>query len=156
MDIEEKNIPYQKVAIMNYKGDMEHIEVLISKLLGWIESEEIETYGNIFAIYYNNPKRFRQKEDIVYDLGIPVNAAQDIEDTELIKTVDMIEHTVLSGIHNGDLNNIQNSYVEMADYAEKNNYDIIGSPKEIYIKNKYEVESPEEMVTEIQLPVIKM
>ena len=51
---------------------------------------------------------------------------------------------------------IQETYNIMAEYSIENKYDIIGSPKEIYIKNKYEVDNEDDMVTEIQLPVIKM
>ena len=54
------------------------------------------------------------------------------------------------------MDNIQESYNTMAEYSIENKYDIIGSPKEVYIKNKYEVDNEDEMITEIQLPVIKM
>jgi hypothetical protein len=50
----------------------------------------------------------------------------------------------------------QNGLLVSDDNSIENKYDIIGSPKEIYIKNKYEVENEDDMVTEIQLPVIKM
>ena len=108
MEIKEKTMEDQKVAIMNYKGALKDMDVLVSKLTGEI------------------------------------------------RIVTLIEHKVLSGIHNGSLDNIQESYNIMAEYSIENKYDIIGSPKEIYIKNKYEVDNEEDLVTEIQLPVIKM
>ena len=40
MEIKEKTIEDQKVAIMNYKGSLNDMEVLIGKLTGWIEVEE--------------------------------------------------------------------------------------------------------------------
>ena len=141
MEIKEKTIEDQKVAIMNYKGSLNDMEVLIGKLTGWVEVEEIETIGNLFAIFYNK---------------IPINPELDPDETEEIRIVNIIEHNVLSGIHNGSLDNIQETYNVMAEYSIENKYDIIGSPKEVYIKNKYEVDNEEDMVTEIQLPVIKM
>ena len=156
MAIEEKTVKDQRVAIINYKGNIEDMEVLIARLMGWIETEEVELAGDIFAIYYNNVKRFRQKEDIVYDLGIPVAEGQELDDTDLIQIVNILEHKVLSKIHKGPLDNIKEDYVEMADFADENSYDIIGSPKEIYLKAGFNVENPEDMLTEIQLPVIKM
>ncbi|AMK15879.1 GyrI-like domain-containing protein [Methanobrevibacter olleyae] len=155
MEIVEKTIEDQKIAIMNYKGSLDDMEVLISKLIGWSEVEEIETIGDLFAIFYNNPRKVKENE-VVYDVGIPINPELDPDDTEEIKIVTIIEHKVLSGIHNGSLDNIQESYNTMAEYSVENKYDIIGSPKEIYIKNKFEVDNEEDMVTEIQLPVIKM
>ena len=68
----------------------------------------------------------------------------------------LIEHRVLSAVHNGPLDNIRAIYEEIAEFADENHYDIIGSPQENYIKSIYDVENPEDMVTEIQLPVIKM
>ena len=155
MEIVEKTIEDQKVAIMNYKGSLKDMEVLIGKLSGWVEVEEIETVGNLFAIFYNNPRTAKENE-VVYDVGIPINPELDPDETEIIRIVNIIEHKVLSGIHKGSLDNIQDTYNIMAEYSIENKYDIIGSPKEVYIKNKFEVENEEDMITEIQLPVIKM
>jgi len=155
MEIVEKTIEDQKVAIMNYKGSLNDMEVLIGKLSGWVEVEEIETIGDLFAIFYNNPRTVKEDE-VVYDVGIPINPELDPDETEEIRVVNIIEHKVLSGIHKGSLDNIQETYNTMAEYSIENKYDIIGSPKEVYIKNKFEVENEEDMVTEIQLPVIKM
>ncbi len=155
MEIVEKTIEDQKVAIMNYKGSLKDMEVLIGKLTGWVEVEEIETIGDLFAIFYNNP-RTAKEDEVVYDVGIPINPELDPDETEEIRIVNIIEHKVLSGIHNGSLDNIQETYNTMAEYSIENKYDIIGSPKEVYIKNKFEVENEEDMITEIQLPVIKM
>ena len=155
MEIVEKTIEDQKVAIMNYKGSLKDMEILVGKLSGWVEVEEIETVGNLFAIFYNNPRTAKENE-VVYDVGIPINPELDPDETEIIRIVNIIEHKVLSGIHKGSLDNIQDTYNIMAEYSIENKYDIIGSPKEVYIKNKYEVDNEEDMVTEIQLPVIKM
>ena len=155
MEIVEKTIEDQKVAIMNYKGSLNDMEVLIGKLSGWVEVEEIETIGDLFAIFYNNPRTVKEDE-VVYDVGIPINPELDPDETEEIRVVNIIEHKVLSGIHNGSLDNIQETYNTMAEYSIENKYDIIGSPKEVYIKNKFGVENEEDMITEIQLPVIKM
>ena len=155
MEIQEKTIEDQKVAIMNYKGSLNDMEILIGKLSGWIEVEDIETIGDLFAIFYNNPRTAKENE-VVYDVGIPINPELDPDETEEIRIVTIIEHKVLSGLHYGSLDNIQESYNIMAEYSIENKYDIIGSPKEVYIKNKFEVDNEEDMVTEIQLPVIKM
>ena len=135
MEIKEKKIKDQKVAIMNYKGSLNDMEVLISKLSGWVEVEEVKTTGSLFAIFYNNPRTVKEDE-VVYDVGIPISLEEDVDATEEIRIELLIEHTVLSAIHNGSLDNIQETYNTMAEYSIENNYDIIGSPKEIYIKNK--------------------
>lgn len=156
MDIEDKIVPDQMIAVIKHKGPLSDIGVLTARLLGWVETEEIETAGDVFAIYYNNIKRFKDADDVVYDLGIPIAEGQEIDETPLLTVEKLIEHRVLSAVHNGPLDNIRAIYEEIAEFADENHYDIIGSPQENYIKSIYDVENPEDMVTEIQLPVIKM
>ena len=50
MEIKEKTMEDQKVAIMNYKGALKDMDVLVSKLTGWIEVEEIETAGDLMKL----------------------------------------------------------------------------------------------------------
>ena len=59
MDIEDKIVPDQMIAVIKHKGPLSDIGVLTARLLGWVETEEIETAGDVFAIYYNNIKRFK-------------------------------------------------------------------------------------------------
>ena len=53
MEHEVKVIPNQKLAIINYKGPIEDLEVLISKLIGWAEAEELEVISDPFVVYYS-------------------------------------------------------------------------------------------------------
>ena len=68
----------------------------------------------------------------------------------------MIEHKVLSGKHFGPTENIMDTYAKLVEVAQENNYDIIGSPKEVLIKSFYNCDDEKEFVTEIQLPIIEM
>lgn len=154
MEIKEKTIEDQKVAIMNHKGSMEDMELLIAKLMGWIETEDVETEGNLFAIYYNNPKT-ADENGIVYDIGIPIATNSTANPTETIQIVDILEHKVIAGKHEGSYENIRDSYDEMIKHCEDNSYDIIGSPKEVYIKSRFNNDNGE-LITEIQFPIIKM
>jgi effector-binding domain-containing protein len=55
MKIEDKIIEEEKLAIMNYKGPVEYMEILISKLTSWVDVNEVEVTGPPFAIYYTTP-----------------------------------------------------------------------------------------------------
>lgn len=157
MEIVEKTIEEEKIAIINYKGSFKDMEILIPRLLSWLELKEVDAEGEVFAILYNNPYSVKENE-VVFDVGIPINKEQGKEliDEDMYRIVDILEHKVLSGIHKGPLSKIRDSYKIMAEYSEENNYDIIGSPKEVYIKKPYEVDDENDIITEIQLPVIKM
>jgi effector-binding domain-containing protein len=153
MSVQERIIKDHKIAVMKHKGSLNDLEVLISKLSGWIESEEIPTTGDYFTIFYRMPDSV-DEDNVVYDLGIPI-ADVDVDKTSEIDIANMVGHTVLTNIHKGTRDNIRDSYNAIIEFAEKNHYDIIGSPKEVFLNNPYAVE-PEERLTEIQLPVIKM
>lgn len=153
MEIIDKVIPDEKLAVINYKGPIEDIDVLIAKLSGWVEAEEVETTSEPFIIYYS-PRFAFDPEEAVFDIGISI--AGNPEGTDSIKVVDLVEHTVLSANHIGPQETIQKTYNEMVDVAVEKNFDIIGSPKEVFIKSFLDVDDESEMITEIQLPIIKM
>ena len=153
MQIQDKIIPDQKIAVINYKGPISDLEVLLSKLMGWVETEEVETIGEPFVIYYS-PRHSVSHGDAVFDVGIVVKG--DVNPKDIIKTADLFEHGVLSGIHRGSTDNILDSYDTMVKVAMENNYDIIGSPTEVLLKNIHNTDSEEEYITEIRLPIIKM
>lgn len=153
MQIQDKIIPDQKIAVINYKGPISDLEILLSKLMGWVETEEIETIGEPFVIYYS-PRHSVNQGDAVFDVGITVKG--EVPAKDVIKTADLFEHGVLSGIHEGSTDNILDSYDTMVKVAQENNYDIIGSPTEVLVKNIHNADSEDEYVTEIRLPIIKM
>ncbi len=153
MQIQDKIIPDQKIAVINYKGPISDLDVLLSKLMGWVETEEIKTIGEPFIIYYS-PRHSVGQGDAVFDVGIAVEG--DAPAKDIIKTADLFEHGVLSGLHKGSIDNILDSYDTMVKVAKENNYDIIGSPTEVLLKNIHNTDNEEEYITEIRLPIIKM
>ena len=68
MEVKTKTIPDQKLAIINYKGPMGDLDILVSKLMGWIDSEEITVESEPFIIYYS-PRYAVNEGDAVYDVG---------------------------------------------------------------------------------------
>ena len=80
----------------------------------------------------------------------------DADETDRIRVVDMIENKVLSGKHFGSTDTILDTYAELVEIAQKNNYHIIGSPKEVLIKSFHNCDNENDYITEIQLPIIEM
>ncbi|WP_297825091.1 GyrI-like domain-containing protein [uncultured Methanobrevibacter sp.] len=153
MESEVKVIPEQKLGVINYKGPIEDLDILVSKLMGWVDAEEIDYEGEPFIVYFS-PRHEVNDGDAVFDVSIVIK--EDAEEKDIIRVVDMIEHKVLSGVHYGSVDNILDTYAELVDVAQKNHYDIIGSPKEVLIKGFHNCDNEEDFVTEIQLPIIEM
>ena len=153
MDYEVKVIPEQKLGVINCKTPIEDLGVFLSILMDWVDTEDIETDGDPFIVYFS-PRHEVNQGDVVYDVSIPIK--QDAEETDRIRVVDMIENKVLSGMHYGSTENIMDTYADLVEIAQANNYDIIGSPKEVLIKNFYNCDDEKDFITEIQLPIIEM
>ena len=153
MDYEVKVIPEQKLGVINCKTPIGDLEVFLSMLLDWVDTEEIETDGEPFIVYFS-PRHEVNQGDVVYDVSIPLK--EDADETERIRVVDMIENKVLAPKHFGSTDNIMDTYAELVDVAQANHYDIIGSPKEVLIKGVYNCDDENDYVTEIQLPIIEM
>ena len=153
MVYEVKVIPEQKLGVINCKTPIEDLGVFLSILMDWVDTEDIETDGDPFIVYFS-PRHEVNQGDVVYDVSIPFK--QDAEETDRIRVVDMIENKVLSGMHYGSTENIMDTYAVLVEVAQANNYDIIGSPKEVLIKNFYNCDDEKDFITEIQLPIIEM
>ena len=153
MEHEVKVIPDQKLGVINYKGPIADLEILMAKLMGWVDAEEIETEGEPFIVYFS-PRHEVNQGDAVYDVSIAIK--DDADEKDMIRVVDMIEHKVLAGKHFGTTENILDTYAKLVDVAQENHYDIIGSPKEVLIKSFFNCDDESEFVTEIQLPIIEM
>ncbi|MGN1362374.1 MAG: GyrI-like domain-containing protein [Methanobrevibacter sp.] len=149
--VEEKTIKEENIAVISNKGSLETAKLLFARLSGWIESNELETTGDPFMIFYKLPENVGP-EEIVYDVGYPIS--EKINGSDSVNTATMVEHTVLSENHNGTRDTIQETYKKIAQYSMDNNYDIIGSPKEIYHKGF--LENTDDKIIEVQFPVIKM
>ena len=153
MDYEVKVIPEQKLAVINCKTPIDDLEIFLNILMEWVETEEIETDGDPFIVYFS-PRHEVNEGDVVYDVSIPIK--EDAEETDRIRVVDMIENKVLAAKHFGSSESIMDTYAALVEVAQANHYDIIGSPKEVLIKGFYNCDNPEDYVTEIQLPIIEM
>ncbi len=153
MDYEVKVIPEQKLGVINCKTPIEDLEIFLSILMGWVDAEEIETDGEPFIVYYS-PRHEVNDGDVVYDVSIALK--QDAEEQGRIRVVDMIENKVLAGKHFGPTDNILDTYAGLVEIAQTNNYDIIGSPKEVLLKGIHNCDNEKDFITEIQLPIIEM
>ena len=153
MDYGVKVIPEQKLGVINCKTPIDDLGIFLSILMGWVDAEEIETEGEPFIVYFS-PRHEVNQGDVVYDVSIAIK--DDADGTDRIRVVDMIENKVLAAKHYGSPDNIMDTYAELVEVAQANNYDIIGSPKEVLIKGLHNCDNEADFITEIQLPIIEM
>ena len=153
MDYEVKVIPEQKFGVINCKTPIEDLDIFLSILMDWVDTEDIETEGEPFIVYFS-PRHEVNQGDVVYDVSIAIK--QDADETDRIRVVDMIENKVLAAKHYGSTDSIMDTYAQLVEIAQANHYDIIGSPKEVLIKGIHNCDDENDFITEIQLPIIEM
>ncbi len=152
MEVEEKRMNDTQVAFMRYRGSYDKIPELIAEVVQWLTNKNLNMTGMIYGAYFNSPEDV-PPEELRYEIGVSFEGSAQDEGKVMIKTIP--EHTVIAAIHKGPYTEVGPVIQRLAEYAIKNGYDIIGPVTEVYLNNPNEV-SPEELLTEVQFPVIKM
>jgi len=81
--------------------------------------------------------------------------AGEVQGNEKIIIATVPEHNVVYALHKGPYADLTVVYQAMVEFVMINHYDVIGSPKEIYLNSPEDV-SASELLTEVHFPVIKM
>ncbi len=151
MEVEEKRIKDTQVAFIRYRGPYDMIPKLMEEVVTWVKNKNFKITGTIYGAYFNRPDDV-PPEELFYEIGASFDGNATDEGNVQVKVIP--EHTVISTMHKGPLDQIGPVIDGLAEYAIENGYDIIGPVTEVYLNNPDEVE-PEELLVEVQFPVIK-
>jgi effector-binding domain-containing protein len=152
MEVEEKRIKDTQVAFMRYKGGYEKIPELIAETVQWVTDKGLNMTGMIYGAYFNSPEDV-PPEQLRYEIGASFEGNAEDEGKVMVKIIP--EHSVIATLHKGPYTEVGPVIRELAGYADKNGYDIIGPVTEVYLNDPNETE-PGELLTEVQFPVIKI
>ena len=151
MEVIEKRIEEFKAAYVPYKGSYDKIPELMQKVGEWLAQKNVEMTGVVYGTYYNTPEEVAE-EDLQYEIGFSL-AGEVYQDSE-VGVKEIPAHTVLAAMHQGPYTEVGPVIHAVVDYAVKNGYDIVGPITEIYL-NDPSLTPADELLTEVQLPVIK-
>jgi len=152
MQVEEKRMEDKQVAFIRYRGPYDMIPELMEEVVNWVNKKNLKMTGMIYGAYFNRPDDV-PPEELFYEIGASFEGNAKDEGNVQVKVIP--EHTVISTMHKGPLDQIGPVINDLAKYALDNSYDIIGPVTEIYLNNPHEVEG-EELLTEVQFPVIRI
>jgi effector-binding domain-containing protein len=151
MNVEEKRIEAAKVAYIPYRGSYEKIPELIQKVGQWVTDHGLDIAGLVYGTYYNTPEEVAE-EDLQYEIGF--SFAGEAQQDGQVGVKEIPAHTVLAAMHQGPYTDVGPVIHTVVEYAVENGYDIVGPITEIYLNDPNS--TPEdELLTEVQLPVIK-
>jgi effector-binding domain-containing protein len=153
MDIVEKRIKDTKVAYAQFKGSYDEIPDHMQEVGQWVMDDGLKMTGMVYGSYFNSPEEVPEDE-LESEIGFSYDGDLKIQEGKL-GYKEIPEHSVLAAIHKGPYNNVGPVIHALAEYADKNGYDIVGPVTEVYLNDPSQV-SPEELLTEVRFPVIKM
>lgn len=152
MNVEEKRMNDTQVAFIRYRGPYDMIPELMEEVVNWVMKKNLKMTGMIYGAYFNRPDDV-PPEELFYEIGASFEGNAKDEGNVQVKVIP--EHTVISTMHKGPYDHVGPVIEGLAKYAVENNYDIIGPVTEVYLNDPNEV-GPEELLTEVQFPVIKI
>lgn len=121
-----------------------------------VMAKELERAGCVcsvpvycFNIYHDG--EYREKD---IDVEICEAVTELKPDTEILKfkKIEKVENAICV-LHKGPYESLRNAYVFIFEWIKDNNYEVNGHPRESYIDGIWNKETPEEWLTEIQVPI---
>lgn len=154
MDISEKRIKEEKVAYIPYMGSYDKIPELMAEVGQWVADKGFKMTGLVYGTYFNTPELVSE-DKLQYEIGFGFEGKITAMQEGKIGIKEIPEHTVLAAMHKGPYTEVGPVIHAVIDYAEKNNYDIVGPISEAYLNDP--LQTPEEdLLTEVRIPVIKI
>lgn len=121
-----------------------NFDVLMGKAYDLLEKSGATCMGPPLAIYHS-PDFDPEKTDL--EIGFPVKPAGD--HTAVLKGC-----TCASAVHKGDYSRLHETYMQIAEWIERQGYTIADPPYEVYLNDPHEVPA-EELRTEVYFPINK-
>ncbi len=143
-----KEVGPETVAFVAREGPYSQMLEAMGEVMALVQELGLTMEGPPGGVYYNSPGEVPE-EELLWEVRIPV--AEGAED-EGIKTREARE--VAATVHSGSYHEIGASYDALRRWIEAQGYQIAGPAEEIYLNNPQEV-PPEELLTEVRLPVAK-
>ncbi len=152
-DVVIKQIQSQKVigkrsVIPNYSS----IHELFAAVCDPLMTCRVNYAGPPIAIYYDGEYKER---DVDVEIAVPVLTENEQVAGFMVKELPGIEQAACL-IHHGSFENLHYAYSALMKWVDDHGYQIAGPDREIYLVNPDECASPDDYVTELQLPIEKL
>jgi effector-binding domain-containing protein len=139
-------------ASMDFQGPYEQISVKVGLFMQEFMKQKLPFGGNLFGIYFNSPEQVKP-EELKWAIAIPVS--KDSVVNAPLKKTEFLFKTVAVALHLGPYETTGKTYDKIFAYIEKNGYKIAGPAFENYLDRDPSKVKPEELRTEIWVPVQK-
>lgn len=145
------NTPFS-YAYLECKGSYQQIPAKIGEFMQAFFQQGLSPLGNFFGMYLNSPAQVKE-EELQWRLGFPV-AADAAVAAPLLKG-ECKATKIASYLHVGPYEKVSEAFGKMFAFIDKSGYKLTGPCIEKYLDMNPQAVKPEELRTEINLPVEK-
>ena len=151
-EVELKTIDPQTVMSLAFEGSYSQTTDRLDELMSWLLRVGHPYSDRPFAIYYDDPEEVPEDE-LRGEVCLPIEEACEPENDFERKTVPGGEF--LCYVHEGPYSDLDDAYAEIFGWIEDNDYDFVEEmgTREVFHRMTGEVDSVDELVTEVQVPV---
>ena len=139
-------------AYLECQGSYQRIPAKIDLFMQEFFKQNLMPAGNFLGMYLNSPGQVKE-EELQWRLGFPVPADSAIA-APLLKGECKATRVALY-LHVGPYDKVGAAYGKVFEFIEKNGYKVAGPPMEKYLDMDPMAVKPEELRTEINVPVVK-
>jgi len=147
-----KKVDTLNIAYMTYTGPYAQIGPLFGTLYEWLQKKGAIVKGTpMMGVYYDDPNKTpaaKCRAEICYPVSGHLTPEGNVAFKELPAT-DVVYMT-----HKGPYQKIGNTYNQVFNWILNNRYQVTGPCREVYL-NSPDQTKPEDLLTEIQVPVTK-
>lgn len=151
-EVELKTIDPKTVMSLAFEGSYAQTTDRLDELMAWLLRVGHPFSDRPFAIYYDDPVEVPE-EDLRAEVCLPIKEACEPADEVERKTVSGGEFACV--MHEGPYSGLDEVYEEVFDWLEENSYEFVEEmgTREVFHRLSGEVESSDELLTEVQIPV---
>ncbi len=136
----------------SFTGPYNQTGAVIDEVIAWLLQTGHPYSGPPFAIYYDDPEKVDEK-DLRAEVCLPVE--ENLEHTGKFERKHIEGGSFVAFPHQGPYDGIPEVYEKIFDWIEENGYEFLkeDGTREVFHKVMGEVESSDELLTEILVPV---
>lgn len=139
-------------AYLECLGSYAQIPAKIGVFMPEFFKQNLMPVGNFFGMYLNAPGQVKE-EELQWRLGFPV-APESAVAAPLLKG-ECKATKIAVYLYVGPYEKVGDAYAKVFEFAEKNGYKVAGPPMEKYLDMDPAAVKPEDLKTEINIPVEK-
>lgn len=149
-----KNVPPQKVVSIRktLPGGYSKTGILFDKMMPYVFQAGAQMVGPPVEIIYD--EEYKEK-DVDVEVAVPVAFSIPVKGE--FKCYDLPRYeNMATTIHKGSYDMVSAAYTALMKWIDANGYQVASPSREIYFTDPHSGIPPNEYVTEIQFPVVKV